>query len=422
MKSVLLFIAMRHLRRRWRTTLLTVGGVMLGVFAMSFMASMMLGLRQKFIDSITTAAPHVEVTGKRLWTAPQLFAVPAPAGENAPLTLLRATRPLPQRPEKRLKTYRQWIERLGRVDGVVAAAPQVKGKALLVYGSLTRTVNLWGITPDAQERVISVREHLRDAIGDLAQVPNGCYLGKEFLRRTGIPIGARVTLIGPKGTRRVVRVLARYHSGVRETDELICIVRLPLAQSLLGFGDEATSIALRVKDVYRAYDIARIAERLTGYQAQSWQEANANYFALFNLQDLVTALLLTATLVVAAFGIANGLITTVLQKQRDIGILKALGLTATDIAGLFVLEGLLTGALGALLAIPLAMKAIDFMSRVPIVGEGVMTLETFYMLRHPAVYWVPALIGVLVSAIAAVFPARLAARYDPVDIIRSASV
>ena len=70
MKSVLLFIAMRHLRRRWRTTLLTVGGVMLGVFAMSFMASMMLGLRQKFIDSITTAAPHVEVTGKRLWTAP----------------------------------------------------------------------------------------------------------------------------------------------------------------------------------------------------------------------------------------------------------------------------------------------------------------------------------------------------------------
>jgi ABC-type lipoprotein release transport system permease subunit len=196
---------------------------------------------------------------------------------------------------------------------------------------------------------------------------------------------------------------------------------LTTAQTLLNFVDEATSIAVRVGDVYRAFDIARTLERLTGYQARSWQEANANYFALFNLQDLITALLLTATLVVAAFGIANGLITTVLQKQRDIGILKALGLTARDIAVLFVLEGTLTGVIGALLAVPLAAKAIDAMSRMPVVGEGLMTLETFAMLRHPAIYWLPVTIGIVVSAIAAFFPARMAARYDPVEIVRSAA-
>ena len=421
MRTVLLFIALRHLRKRWRTSLLTVGGVLLGVFAMSFMASLMLGLRSKFMDSITTSAPHVEVTGKPLWSPSRLFATSSLEREGDLPTLVRPLRPPPSRPEKRLKTYRQLVRLIESVDGVVAAAPQVRGKALLVYGSLTRTVNLWGIAPDAQERVISVRQYLRDAIGDLAQVPNGCYLGKEFLRRTGIPVGAKVTLIGPNGTQIRCRILARYWSGVRETDELICIVRLKTAQTLLNFGDEVTSIAVRVGDVYRAFDIARTLERLTGCQARSWQEANANYFALFNLQDLITALLLTATLVVAAFGIANGLITTVLQKQRDIGILKALGLTARDIAVLFVLEGTLTGTIGALLAIPLAAKAIDVMSHVPVAGEGLMTLETFAMLRHPAIYWLPATIGIAVSAIAAFFPARMAARYDPVEIVRSAA-
>ena len=107
MRTVLLFIALRHLRKRWRTTLLTVGGVLLGVFAMSFMASLMLGLRSKFMDSITTAAPHVEVTGKPLWSPSRLFAASPFEQDNALPTFIRSFRPPPSRPEKRLKTYRQ---------------------------------------------------------------------------------------------------------------------------------------------------------------------------------------------------------------------------------------------------------------------------------------------------------------------------
>ncbi len=420
MRIVLLFLALRYLRRRWRTTLLTVGAVALGVFAMSFMASMMLGLSQKFIDSVTTAAPHIEVKGRKLGLPPRLFVSEEGEERDGLPSLLMPTRPVPQRLEKPLRGYSQLCAIIESVEGIVAAAPQVRGKALLVYGGISRAVNLWGITPEAQERVISVREYLHDAIGDLALVPDGCYLGKELMRRSGIPVGTRVVLIGPNGTKRTLRVLARYWSGVRETDELICIVRLSVAQQLLGYGNEVTSIAVRVSDVQRAYALARIVERRLGYEATSWQEANANYLALFNLQNLITAILLTATLLVAGFGIANGLITVVLQKQKDIGILKAMGLTDREVAGVFLLKGLLIGTLGSLVALPLAAHAIEAMSKVPLSGEGVLTTETFTMLRHPAIYFVPIVIGIGTSAIAALFPARKAAQYDPVEIVRSA--
>ncbi len=422
MRFVLLFLAVRYLQRRWRTTLLTVLAVMLGVFAMSFMASMMLGLHQKFVDSITDTAPHIEIKGRKLDLPPRVFVegVDGIESEAAPL-LLKPSRPVPRRPEKRLRGYGRLCALIEQTEGVIAAAPQVRGKAILVYGGISRAVNLLGILPEAQELVISIRNYLHDAIGDLTQVPDGCYLGKELMRRSGIPVGARLVLIGPTGVRRSVRVLARYWSGVRETDELVCVVRLSLAQQLLGYMGEVTSLAVRVADVDRAYDLARLLERRLGYEAISWQEANANYLALFRLQNLITAILLVATLIVGGFGIANGLITIVLQKQKDIGILKAMGLNARDVALVFLLNGLLIGVIGSTIAMPLVTKAIDAMSKVPLSGEGLLTTETFNMLRHPAIYIVPMLIGIATSGLAALFPAKLAARYDPVEIIRSAA-
>jgi ABC-type lipoprotein release transport system permease subunit len=103
------------------------------------MASLMLGLRSKFMDSITTSAPHVEVTGKPLWSPSRLFAASPFEQDNTLPTFIRPLRPPPSRPEKRLKTYRQLVRLIESVDGVVAAAPQVRGKALLVYGNICGT-------------------------------------------------------------------------------------------------------------------------------------------------------------------------------------------------------------------------------------------------------------------------------------------
>ena len=145
------------------------------------------------------------------------------------------------------------------------------------------------------------------------------------------------------------------------------------------------------------------------------------FFSIFTLQQTMTSVMIAFIVVIAGFGITNGLITLILEKQRDIGILKALGLTNARIAATFILEGMLMGIIGALLGVVLAAAAIAYLAQVPLGGQGELsTANTFTMLRGPAVYAIPALIAVTVSIIASLLPVRHATRYDPVEIIRSA--
>ncbi len=410
------FVALRHLFVRLRSTLLIIAGVAVGVAVMSAMASMLLGLQGQFITSVVEATPNVVVEGVRLGAETPPTAVPRDGA-----AVIGLSRRPPPTAERGMTNYRMIMARIDALPGVVATAPELSGQALVRYGTRGRPVLLTGILPARQARAMAWRAHLRQVRGDLALSPAGVILGFELAKELGIRSGTRVTLLGGVDRRQSARVVALYQSGIRQVDERMVYVNLPLAQTLLDRPAQVSRIAVKVADVDAAPGVAATIQHITRLRARSWQEENASFFAIFRLQNTMTSLMIGFIVIIAGFGIANGLITLILEKQREIGILKALGTPARTVARIFLLEGMLMGVAGGLLGMGLAALAITALGRVELQGQGELTTaSTFTMLVTPPIFLVPAGIAVVISMLASLLPVRRAAAYDPVVILRGA--
>jgi lipoprotein-releasing system permease protein len=410
------FVAFRHLRFRARSTLLTAAGVALGVAVMITMASLLLGLQEQFMRNVVEATPNVLVDGEPVNQAGRAVAVPA-----GPDTVVELSRRPPPRGREDIDNYRIRLGQIEAIPGVTAASPSLDGQALLRYGARAQPVSMSGIVPEQQGRTTVWESRLRASTGDLTTTANGVVLGIILAQNMGIPPGATVTLTTGPARERRLRVVAFYESGVRQVDESVVYVNLSTAQALLDKPTAVSSIAVRVVDPDQAPAMARQISAVTGLRARSWQAINANFFAIFALQNSVTGLMIAFIVLISGFGIANGLIAIILEKQRDIGILKALGARRERIAAIFLLEGLLMGLLGAAVGIGLAGLATWQLGRTSTGGQGALsTSSTFTMLQTPAVYLIPALIAIAISILASLLPVRRAVHYDPVEIIRSA--
>lgn len=410
------FIAFRHLRTRRRATLLTLLGVAIGVFVVMVMQSLMFGFQGEFRRILLTVTPGILVRGRPV----------EPPGEgrlyrNGRETVYLQRRTKPPEKEKGIRNYRQLEERLLALPGVTAVAPLVQGNAMLRFGTRRRGVSVVALQAPRYDRVVEFRSKVLGDADALTRRRDGVILGVLLAEEMGVPVGARVSLVGSEGRRADLRVVALFRSGITPVDRTYLFINLPVGQNLLGYPTAATHLALRVVPLDRATAVARQIEFATGLEAQSWQEANAVFFALMRQQNAINFSAVGMTLIVAGFGIANSLITVVLEKRRDIGILRAMGLTQRQVAGVFLTEGALIGVLGAAVGVAAGAWAIDVMARTPLPARGGLSgAQTFLMLRTPAIYVAPAIYALVVSLLASFFPALRAARYDPVEIIRTA--
>ncbi|MDX1402718.1 MAG: FtsX-like permease family protein, partial [Kiloniellales bacterium] len=180
-------------------------------------------------------------------------------------------------------------------------------------------------------------------------------------------------------------------------------------------------IRLRLADVTQAENLARRIENRFGYWTQSWQEANANVLGIFVIQNAIMYSTTGAILVVAAFGIFNIISTVVLEKTRDIAILKSLGFTARDIRLTFLFEGSAVGVAGTLVGWALGYGLTELLASIEFEIEGFVRSEGFILNYSITNYLIAGLMGILAATLAAYLPARRAAGMDPLSIIRSAS-
>lgn len=411
-----LFVALRHIRVRIRSTVLILLGVAVGVFVMTVMQSMMFGFQRQFMDILLTITPSILVKGRErgLPEEGRLY-------QPEPGRMVDPSRLKPAEKEKGIRNYRELSRRIEEIPGVTACAPMVQGRALLHFGSRERGVNLVGVDADQYDRVVEFRAKVTGDEEEIRRRRDGIILGFVLAEELGIVRGQRLRLVGTEGREEAVRVTGLFKSGITIVDRSSAFVDLPVAQRLLDFPIAATGMAIKVRDLEQAPLLARRVEAATGLESQSWQEGNANFFALMRQQNIIIFGAVAMTILVAGFGIANGLITAVLEKKQDIGILRAMGVTARGIAAVFVLEGLLIGILGAVVGMAAGSWVIDVMSHTRLPGRGGMsTADTFVMLRGPLVFVSSTFLALVVSLAASFFPALRAARYQPVDVIRTA--
>ena len=211
-------------------------------------------------------------------------------------------------------------------------------------------------------------------------------------------------------------------TGITPVDYSRGYMLLSDAQTLLNKKNIINEIVIRTEDYTQAEQYAVQIEAVSGYRTESWQESNANFLKIFKIQDLITYIITGALLLVAAFGVLNILIMAVLERVNDIAILKSIGYSRADITLIYLFQGMVIGVIGASLGLVCGKLTIEGLRKIPITVEGLVRAEGLLMSEHVSSYYTAFFAAVAVVMIAAVYPARRAATYDPVEVIRGGTL
>ncbi len=408
-------IAVGHLKRRKRQTIVSLLGVSLGVGFFIAIAAMMQGFQQYFISKIIDVSPHVEMKDEFREPPPQPVELAYRSGA------IRVTGIKPKDEPQGIRNGKAKVAALSRLPGVTVS-PVLTGEIILRYGSKDVSGTVLGIDPERERRVTNLESDLVEgSLDDLFTTANGLILGVGLAQKVGAEMGDTLTVLSPAGVILKMKVVGLFSTGIVQMDNFQGYALLKKVQVLQDRPNVVNRIRLKLDDVDRAEDLARRIEKRFGYRTESWKEANKNVFGLFVIQNGVMYSTTSAILVVAAFGIFNIISTVVLEKTRDIAILKSLGLESGDVESIFVFEGFVVGLAGTLIGWLLGYSLVQLLETIEFEIEGFVRTEGFvlyYSLWH---YLIAGGIAILAATFAAFLPARRAARVDPVEIIRGAA-
>ena len=411
------FIAIRYFLSHKRQSLVCIAGVTISVTMFLAMTSMMDGLTEKFIVETVESSGHITIKDEPRETR-TLILEKAYKDPNA-LLIVRGVKP--RETVKKIRNSAGLLATLNRLPGVVAVAPVVNGSAIATYGTKTINVVLMGVEPERQVEVTTIGDQL--IAGDfsrLRSVADGVILGRGVADVLGAELDDTVVLSSNTGGRTTSRVVGIFQTGVTPVDYSRAYMLLNSAQTLLDKKNVVNEIVIRTTDYKQAEPLAAQIEGISGYRTEPWQEAAANFLKIFKIQTIITYINTAALLTVAAFGVLNILIMAVLERVNDIAILKSFGLSRRDISVIYLFQGLVIGLIGATVGVVCGKLSIEGLRRVPIPMEGLVKTEGLLMTENAHQYYLAFFSSLVIVMMASVYPARRAAKYDPVEVIRGA--
>ncbi len=413
--SLTVDIALSHIARRRRQAAVSLVGVALGVGFFVAIAALMQGFQQYFVAKVIDVSPHVAMKDEYRTPPRQPVALRYPEAAIA----LGGVKPKDE--PRGIKNGFARLAEIERLPGV-AAAPVLTGELILRYGSKDVSAALLGIQPPRERRVSNLEGDLTaGSLDALYGSANALILGQGLADKLGVGLGDSVTALSPAGVVMKMKIVGLFETGITTMDLRQAYSLLKKAQVLQNRPNVVNEIRLRLDDVARAEAVARRLEARYGYRTESWEESNRNVLGIFVIQNAIMYSTTSAILIVAAFGIFNIVSTVVLEKTRDIAILKSIGLESHDVETIFLLQGLIVGLVGSLLGWAIGYGLIELLASVRFNIEGFMRSEGFKLERGFANYLIAAAVAILASGLAALLPARKAARVDPVEIIRGAT-
>ncbi|WP_440951673.1 ABC transporter permease [Methanococcoides sp. FTZ1] len=383
-------IAMRHINSRRRHTLFSLIAVALAVATIVVLMSMMSGVQEELIEITIENSPHIVVSSG--------------AGDDEDLHL-----------------YRYMMDVILQKEGVVAVSPYLSGQAALKYKDNAEGVLLKGIEPDAEERVMRVSEDIvAGSFADLAFSGQGIVLGDELAENLEVGVGDKVEVIYPGSPTRSLKVVGIINTGTAG-DGSLAYASLGTMQDFFRKDGVVTSIGVRVSDPYQAESIAVLIEDETGADAVSWTETNKEILDLLNTQAVFVWIFYALIYVIAGFGIANTLITVVMDKKKEIGMLMAMGVSRKSITSIFLFESLVLGASGVIVGCIIGYFASVAIGayELELPSEMYLGLTTMPVKIEVVNFIYAAGFAFILNIIAGVYPARRASRLDPVEAIEN---
>lgn len=407
------YIALRMLWERKLLNGIAIVGVTLGVVTLIGINGIMQGFQQKFLNNILQVSPHVTMFDKELRPEASILA----RYYGGPVAT-RVSHESPSDRQLRIKRPDEVVKAIERMDGVAAVSACLNGSAILAYGGKELPVDLRGIEPGRQERVTPIGQYVQQgSYRSFVSASDGILLGSGVASKLGARSGDVLVVAGPKN-RLNMKVAGIYEAGIPPLDNSRVYVHLQAAQTLLGKPDTVGRVEVKLRDTETAVELADRLERVFGYDAESWQEANANFLALFKQQNSIISFVVGAILAVGGFGILAIQIMIVLQKTRDIAILRSYGYRRQDILAIFLLQGGILSLIGAALGEVLGHQLVMFLGSLKIKQEGLVKSETFLVYDDPKFYVYGVVFALSVGLLASLLPALRASRVEPVDVLR----
>ncbi|ACM20450.1 lipoprotein release ABC transporter, membrane protein [Geotalea daltonii FRC-32] len=418
-----LFIGLRYLKAKRKATfislitLISVAGVALGVMALIIVLAVMTGFEEDLKEKILGTNAHIVVLK---------------SGEG-------------------IEDHQQLMDRLKKFKGVVATTPFIYSQVMLTTGKNVSGVVLRGVDTKTDAQVTNLHKTVVEgnlvdldrrtplpSKSDESPLP-GIVIGKELAKNLNLFLGDSVNVVSPMGNitplgmmpkMKRFRLVGIFNTGMFEYDSTLAYVGLGDAQDFLGLGSAVTGIQLKVADVYKSGEITRRINQELGfpYFARDWMQMNKNILFALRTEKVVMFIILTLIVLVAAFGIASTLFMVVMEKTRDIAILKSMGATSRSVMRIFVFEGLIIGffgtAIGVLGGLLVALNLEPIVNTVQkLTGFQFFSKDIYYLDHFPSLV-IPSdvilisVTAIVISFVATLYPSWQASRLSPAEALR----
>jgi lipoprotein-releasing system permease protein len=386
------FISSRYFfslqRERFITliSLISGTGVAIGVMALIVVIAVMTGFDNDLKDKIIGANPHLIVHG-----------------EDGIRDFAGLSRQIKAQPQVR------------------EAAPYVSGQAFLYYKDKVLNLNLKGVDPALETQVTRIKEYVQSA--EVSLPKGGIIIGQELAQVLGIAVGDEVVLSSPVvGLNTPFRVSGVFHTGMYDYDLNLAFLEIGDAQEFFGVGELITQVGVKLSDPYEAPKVKKALEETlpAGLHVRTWMDVNKNFFSALALEKLAMFVILALIVLVACFNIISTLIVMVVEKTKDIGVLRAIGATQAMVRRIFMTGGLIIGMAGTLFGIISGIALCLLLDKYQFVK---LPKDIYYIDRLPVALRGQdmALIAgcaFLIAFLATLYPASKAAKLNPVDALR----
>ncbi|MEK7285765.1 MAG: lipoprotein-releasing ABC transporter permease subunit [Nitrospirota bacterium] len=400
------FISIRYLRAKRRqkgislTTFISIAGVTVGVAALIATLAVMTGFKNELRDKILGINSHIVVD---------------------------------DRTREGLENVEPLIEVISQNQRVVAATPFIMRQVLLSSSAGAVGVILRGIDPKREAKVTKIAESLiQGKIEDLAT--SSMLMGVELSSRLSVGLGDTINVISPAGLEnqagigsigmtpkiRKFTIVGIFDSGMYEYDSALVYISIPEAQRFFNFEQHVSGIEVKVTDISAAAEIADEIEAVLGFphQAKDWLKMNRSLFSALKLEKIVMFIILTLIILVASFNIVSTLTMTVLEKGREIAILKAMGASQKSIMRVFMIEGVMIGGVGVLMGLPLGLLICSLLVRFYKLPTDVYYISHLPVAILPFDLIVVSVSALLIAFFATLYPSWQAAKLDPAEALR----
>jgi lipoprotein-releasing system permease protein len=392
-----LFISWRYLITKRKEKLISlisiisILGIAIGVMALIVVIAVMTGFDKDLRDKIVGNYSHITITSYKTIDTNE---------------------------------YNNIIGKIAYNSHIKGFSPYVQGQTLVRQANKFFAVGLRGIDPDTETKVTNIKKYL--VAGDINSLDQGSVIiGKELALYLGLGLNSNLVIYSPFGKDKEhnLKVGGIFNSGMYEYDLNLAFTNLKIAQEILGLNNQITAIAIKLDDLYLADKVKNELEGVLGfdYSLKTWTEANQNFFAALKLEKLTMFIILTLIILVASFNIISTLVVMVVEKTKDIGILKAIGMSSRAIRKIFTYEGLTIGFLGILLGTIGGFVLCALLKKYQFIK---LPQDIYYIDRLPvAIEFWPDIALIIFSAmvitlISTIYPASKAARLKPVEALR----